>query len=135
MSISIGVLATILAMHCILPTPMLTLMTTPLQSWESCSISRRITIPSCGPSSMVHYKLVIFFTFYLTFILALRKITEEDDYKEFDDRKHTFRFQDLLPRNVDKFYRYMGSLTTPPCYETVFWTVFKVDSSVLPVIN
>ncbi|XP_058150298.2 carbonic anhydrase 12 [Dasypus novemcinctus] len=36
-----------------------------------------------------------------------------------------FNIEELLPENPDEYYRYKGSLTTPPCHPTVLWTVFR----------
>ncbi|XP_056595871.1 carbonic anhydrase 12 [Triplophysa dalaica] len=37
----------------------------------------------------------------------------------------SFDIRQLLPAALNEYYRYDGSLTTPPCYPSVLWTVFK----------
>ncbi|XP_039721303.1 carbonic anhydrase 12 isoform X2 [Pteropus medius] len=36
-----------------------------------------------------------------------------------------FSIEELLPERPAEYYRYKGSLTTPPCHPTVLWTVFR----------
>ncbi|MED6268485.1 hypothetical protein CHARACLAT_022881 [Characodon lateralis] len=36
-----------------------------------------------------------------------------------------FNVRALLPTHLDEYYRYDGSLTTPPCYPSVLWTIFR----------
>ncbi|XP_013227647.2 carbonic anhydrase 12 [Columba livia] len=46
-------------------------------------------------------------------------------YKDQTVQVPGFNIRELLPDRLDEFYRYEGSLTTPPCYPSVLWTVFR----------
>ncbi|KAM5257244.1 carbonic anhydrase 14 isoform 2-T2 [Ctenodactylus gundi] len=63
--------------------------------------------------------------------------TENPAYEHILSRLHEIRHKDqkttvppfsvreLLPPQLEQFFRYNGSLTTPPCYQSVLWTVFS----------
>lgn len=44
----------------------------------------------------------------------------------------SFPIANLLPAYTDKYFRYEGSLTTPPCAESVLWTIFLHTQTVSP---
>ncbi|XP_038640443.1 carbonic anhydrase 12 isoform X1 [Scyliorhinus canicula] len=46
-------------------------------------------------------------------------------FKDKEIKMPGFNINDLLPQQLDQYYRYNGSLTTPPCYPSVTWTVFR----------
>jgi carbonic anhydrase len=54
------------------------------------------------------------------------KQVRDIDFKYRATEHLTFKLNDLLPDDVYHFWRYQGSLTTPPCDEVVIWTLFKV---------
>ncbi|KAK3083677.1 hypothetical protein FSP39_001336 [Pinctada imbricata] len=49
------------------------------------------------------------------------QIAHKDDHVNLP----TFPLRSLFPDDMSVYYRYRGSLTTPPCFESVLWTIFK----------
>ncbi|NXU78957.1 CAH6 anhydrase, partial [Oreotrochilus melanogaster] len=59
-------------------------------------------------------------TYYSEFISKLAKIR----FAGQSTKLTSLDVQAMLPENLSHFYRYQGSLTTPPCFESVTWTIF-----------
>ena len=41
-----------------------------------------------------------------------------------------FKLADIIPESISNYYRYNGSLTTPPCDEIVMWNVVDPEFSI-----
>lgn len=52
---------------------------------------------------------------------ALTRINNTDEPQEIEYKS----INDLLPSQLNTFYTYSGSLTTPPCYQVVNWIVMS----------
>ncbi|XP_061759957.1 carbonic anhydrase 6 [Nerophis ophidion] len=59
-------------------------------------------------------------TYYSDFISNLANIK----YAGQSMNISSLNVRSMLPENMNHFFRYQGSLTTPPCYESILWTVF-----------
>ncbi|XP_060614009.2 carbonic anhydrase 14 isoform X1 [Anolis sagrei] len=55
---------------------------------------------------------------------------EDIKYKEQEIQIDPFDVRELLPVHLGHYFRYNGSLTTPPCYQSVLWTVFHQPASI-----
>ena len=54
-------------------------------------------------------------------------IVRSDNLQQYNE---TFALSNILPTDTQDYYRYRGSLTSPPCYNSVIWTVFKQATTI-----
>ncbi|XP_051518962.1 carbonic anhydrase 6 isoform X1 [Myxocyprinus asiaticus] len=59
-------------------------------------------------------------TYYSDFIGNLAKVKYAGQSMNITN----LNVRSMLPENLNHFFRYQGSLTTPPCHESILWTVF-----------
>lgn len=52
-----------------------------------------------------------------------RNFTEQP--RGYTSKAQLFRFIDFIPRVTSKFYTYRGSLSWPPCFGYVIWSVYE----------
>lgn len=63
-------------------------------------------------------------------INATRSIRHRDEYHSISNE---FRLISLIGEGgIRRYYRYDGSLTTPPCYESVIWTILQEPLKISP---
>ncbi|KAM9331099.1 carbonic anhydrase 9 [Gastrophryne carolinensis] len=65
-----------------------------------------------GPEDNIHYQHL------LEHLEGVKEAGQSVEIPGFDVRR-------LLPEQLGRYYRYNGSLTTPPCFQTVNWTIFS----------
>uniref|UniRef100_A0A8C4WJP7 Carbonic anhydrase n=1 Tax=Gopherus evgoodei TaxID=1825980 RepID=A0A8C4WJP7_9SAUR len=84
--------------------------------WNGLAVLKFVQCLSTAARTCAFLSLVIMYLCFVAFLGQSAKLSSLD-------------VQAMLPENLSHFYRYQGSLTTPPCLENVIWTVF--DSPII----